>query len=71
MFQPLGIVMIIACEIGTETPQVGLIIFIVFPDLVLWLPNLLNYIEVLYLLRQPRINMGQYHDMCYPCSSAA
>jgi TRAP-type C4-dicarboxylate transport system permease large subunit len=42
MFQHLGIVMIIACEIGTETPPVGLIIFIVFPDLVLWLPNLLN-----------------------------
>jgi tripartite ATP-independent transporter DctM subunit len=70
-----GIVMAIACEIGTETPPVGLnlyvikgvsppevslmdvirgsipfaivetmglIIFIVFPDLVLWLPNLLN-----------------------------
>ena len=70
-----GIVMAIACEIGTETPPVGLnlfvikgvsppevslmdvirgsipfaivetlglIIFIVFPDLVLWLPNLLQ-----------------------------
>jgi len=70
-----GIVMAIACEIGTETPPVGLnlfvikgvsppevslmdvirgsipfaivetlglIIFIVFPDLVLWLPNLLH-----------------------------
>lgn len=70
-----GIVMAIACEIGTETPPVGLnlfvikgvsppsvslmdvirgsipfaivetiglIIFIVFPDLVLWLPNLLG-----------------------------
>ena len=70
-----GIVMAIACEIGTETPPVGLnlyvikgvsppsvslmdvirgaipfalvetfglIIFIIFPDLVLWLPNLIN-----------------------------
>lgn len=70
-----GIVMAIACEIGTETPPVGLnlfvikgvsppsvtlvdiikgaipfalvetlglIIFIVFPGLVLWLPNLIN-----------------------------
>ncbi len=70
-----GIVMAITCEIGTETPPVGLnlfvikgvsppevslmdvirgsipfaivetlglIIFIVFPDLVLWLPNLLK-----------------------------
>ena len=70
-----GIVMAIACEIGTETPPVGLnlfvikgvsppsvslmdiirgaipfalvetvglIIFIVFPDLVLWLPNLVK-----------------------------
>ncbi|HHD64145.1 MAG TPA: TRAP transporter large permease subunit [Desulfobulbaceae bacterium] len=70
-----GIVMAIACEIGTETPPVGLnlfvikgvsppsvslmdvirgsipfaivetlglIIFIAFPDLVLWLPNLLQ-----------------------------
>ena len=70
-----GVVMAIACEIGTETPPVGLnlfvikgvsppevslmdiirgavpfalvetiglIIFIVFPDMVLWLPNLLK-----------------------------
>mgnify|MGYP001818372221 FL=1 len=70
-----GIVMAIACEIGTETPPVGLnlfvikgvsppsvslmdiirgaipfalvetvglIIFIVFPGLVLWLPNLIK-----------------------------
>ena len=70
-----GIVMAIACEIGTETPPVGLnlfvikgvsppsvslmdvirgslpfalvetvglVLFIVFPDLVLWLPNLLQ-----------------------------